>query len=76
MCSVPEGLKEEKDATALLARKQGSCLVTLGIEAEFVRVLEKFIAATETVSPDALKADEETALEQATKTKTQTEAAK
>lgn len=73
MCSIPEELKEEKDATALLARKQGSWPVTLGIEAEFVTVLEEFIAVTETVPPDALKADEETALEQARKTKTQTE---
>lgn len=58
---------------ALLARKHGSWLVTLGIKAEVVTVLvESPAAVKEMVLFEVLKAEEERAVEQATKTHTKT----
>lgn len=44
---VPEGLKEEKDATAPAARRHGSWLVILGIKAELVTLLVEAPAVVE-----------------------------
>lgn len=74
MRHIPEGLKDEKDAIALLARKHGSWLVTLEIGAEVVTVLmESPVAVDEMISLELRKAEEERAVEQATKTKNNTE---
>lgn len=71
---VPEGFKEEKDAMALLARKHGSWLVTLGIEADVVTVLAESPAAVEeTVLSDDLTTKEGRAVEHVMETKKHTE---
>ena len=63
-----------KDATARLARKHGSWLVALGIEAEAVEIFfDSPTTLEEIVLPDVLKAEEESAVEQATKPQNNTE---
>lgn len=63
-----------KDAIARLARKHGSWLVALGIEADAVAILFDSPATLEgIVLPDVLKVDEERAVEQATKPQKNTE---
>lgn len=56
---------------ALLARKHGSWLVTLGMKVEVVTVIVDSPAAVKEMALfEVLKAEEESAVEQATKTHT------